>query len=129
MAEEGRGIAMAILGIVAVIAVVGLVLLFRGGAGQVVLPGGKVYPGHVVTGDTGPGFQYSGEGAYVYEQQGSCLSNEFFTQNPLANGCRPGEMRVSVWQRSRKFFGAPNQQYTQDGWCCLQPNIRAPRAE
>ncbi len=34
MAEE-KGIAMAILGIVAVIAVIGLVLLFKGGAGKV----------------------------------------------------------------------------------------------
>ena len=35
MADEGRGIALAILGIVAVIAVVGLVLLFKGGTGQI----------------------------------------------------------------------------------------------
>lgn len=34
MAEEGKGIAMAILGIVAVIAVVGLVLLFTGATGK-----------------------------------------------------------------------------------------------
>jgi hypothetical protein len=34
MAEEGRGVAMAILGIVAVIAVVGLVLLFTGATGK-----------------------------------------------------------------------------------------------
>ena len=36
MAEEGKGIAFAILGIVAVIAIVGLVLLFKGGTGNVV---------------------------------------------------------------------------------------------
>jgi hypothetical protein len=34
MAEEGKGVAMAILGIVAVIAVVGLVLLFTGATGK-----------------------------------------------------------------------------------------------
>ncbi len=34
MAEEGKGVAMAILGIVAVIAVVGLVLLFTGATGD-----------------------------------------------------------------------------------------------
>jgi hypothetical protein len=34
MAEEGRGVALAILGIVAVIAVVGLVLLFTGATGK-----------------------------------------------------------------------------------------------
>ncbi|MEM2916152.1 MAG: hypothetical protein QXT19_02235 [Candidatus Woesearchaeota archaeon] len=45
MAEEGKGVAYAILGIVAVIAVVGLVLLFKGGAGKVVLEQPKVYGG------------------------------------------------------------------------------------
>ncbi len=132
MAEEGKGVALAILGIVAVIAVVGLVLLFTGSTGKYVLPSvAKVYPGHVVAGDTGPGFQYAGEGAYVYDQQGSCLSNEFFAQNPVADtsNCRPGQMRTSVWQRNRKFFGAPDQEYTQDGYCCTQPNVRAPSGE
>lgn len=48
MAEEGRGVALAILGIVAVIAVVGLVLLFKGGTtGKVAgtTAGAKVYGG------------------------------------------------------------------------------------
>lgn len=35
MAEEGKGVALAILGVVAVIAVVGLVLLFSGATGKV----------------------------------------------------------------------------------------------
>ncbi len=39
MAEEGKGVALAILGIVAVIAVVGLVLLFTGASGQGVYGG------------------------------------------------------------------------------------------
>jgi hypothetical protein len=39
MAEEGKGVALAILGIVAVIAVVGLVLLFKGASGQGVYGG------------------------------------------------------------------------------------------
>jgi hypothetical protein len=39
MAEEGRGVALAILGIVAVIAVVGLVLLFTGTTGRGVYGG------------------------------------------------------------------------------------------
>ena len=34
--EEGKGVAMAILGIVAVIAVVGLVLLFSGASGKII---------------------------------------------------------------------------------------------
>jgi len=37
MAEEGKGLAMVILGIVAVIAVVGLVLLFKGATGKYVM--------------------------------------------------------------------------------------------
>ncbi len=45
MAEEGKGVAMAILGIVAVIAVVGLVLLFTGATGKVSAPYQKLYGG------------------------------------------------------------------------------------
>lgn len=47
MAEEGKGVALAILGIVAVIAVVGLVLLFKGATGKVAYTtdGAKVYGG------------------------------------------------------------------------------------
>src|SRR3989344_7563193 len=48
MAEEnGRGVALAILGIVAVIAIVGLILLFSGAkkTGQVVFAGDKLYGG------------------------------------------------------------------------------------
>lgn len=45
MAEEGRGVALAILGIVAVIAVVGLVLLFTGATAKVSAPFQKVYGG------------------------------------------------------------------------------------
>ncbi len=44
MAEEGRGVALAILGIIAVIAVVGLVLLFTGATGKVSAPS-KIYGG------------------------------------------------------------------------------------
>ena len=48
MAEEGKGIALTILGIVAVIAIVGLVLLFTGaGTGGYVAPGVKVYGGAI----------------------------------------------------------------------------------
>ena len=53
MAEEGKGIALAILGIVAVIAVVGLVLLFKGGTGKVAYStaGAKVYGGGEIAHD------------------------------------------------------------------------------
>lgn len=127
MAE--RGVALAILGIVSVIALVGLILLFQGGSGEVVLPGAKLYPGKVVKGETGQGFQYAGEGAYVSEQKGDCLSNEFWIQGPRSSAisldCRPGQLRVEIYQRNRKFFGAPDQTYAVDGFCCLQPNVRA----
>jgi hypothetical protein len=51
MAEEGRGITLAILGIVAVIAVVGLVLLFTGATARVASPtgGAKIYGGGEIT--------------------------------------------------------------------------------
>jgi hypothetical protein len=51
MADEGKGVAFAILGIVAVIAVVGLVLLFKGMAGQVAsaMEPAKVYGGGEIT--------------------------------------------------------------------------------
>jgi len=48
MAEEGKGVAMAILGIVAVIAVVGLVLLFKGaGTGEYASPYQNIYGGAI----------------------------------------------------------------------------------
>jgi hypothetical protein len=50
MAEEGKGIALAILGIVAVIAVVGLVLLFKGATGQ--FAGGGVNDPKIYTRDS-----------------------------------------------------------------------------
>lgn len=137
MAE--RSVALAILGVVAVIAVVGLVLLFSGAlTGKVVPVGAKVYPGKVVQGVTGPGFDYLGEGAYVYEQQGTCFDYEFFSQSPQGGGgqCRPGEARIEVYQRSDKFFQGlpelgqynPDQTYVVQGYCCTQPNFRAPSA-
>ncbi len=61
--EEGKGVAMAILGMVAVISVVGLVLLFNGATANVVTPGGaKVYGG----GEIAHGLdQYQDPGSYV----------------------------------------------------------------
>ncbi len=128
MAEEGRGVALAILGIVAVIAVVGLVLLFSGGTGNVVPPGAKLYPGKVLAGETGPGFQSYGEGAYVTEQKGNCLSGEMWVQGSHYDPqtCRESEMRVEVYQRNRKFFGAPDQTYVTKGYCCPQPSMSYP---
>jgi hypothetical protein len=45
MAEEGKGVALAILGIVAVIAVVGLILLFTGATGNASMGISKTYGG------------------------------------------------------------------------------------
>ncbi len=45
MAEEGKGVALAILGIVAVIAVVGLIMLFTGATGKFAAGGDKLYGG------------------------------------------------------------------------------------
>ena len=130
MAEEGKGVALAILGVVAVIAVVGLVLLFRGASGQFVQPGyAKVYPGHVVEGDAVPGFQSQGEGDYNAQQRGECLTGEYFSQNPIDGlSCRESA-RVTEVQRHRAFYGAPMYTDVTAGWCCTEPNVRAPTGE
>ncbi len=72
MAEEGKGIAFAILGIVAVIAVVGLVLLFKGWTADVAYTtgGAKLYGGgelaHGMDQYTDGGFvRYSDERVYA----------------------------------------------------------------
>jgi hypothetical protein len=126
--DEGKGVALAILGIVALIAVVGLVLLFKGGTGNYVsynVP--KLYPGKVVKGETGQGFPYEGGGAYVAEQLGSCASDEVFIRGSDASGqfdpntCRAGAQRLEVYHRNNKFFGAEDQTVLVDGFCCLLP--------
>lgn len=129
--EEGRGVALAILGIVAVIAVVGLVLLFTGSTGKYVgnyIPQDKVYPGKVVLGETGQGFPYLGGGEYVAEQPGDCMSNEVFMQEGGTMGqgidpqlCRPGS-RLEIYHRNNKFFGAPDQTVLVNGFCCPMPS-------
>ncbi len=45
MADENKGIAMAILGIVAVIAVAGVIIMFNGATANVVASGQKIYGG------------------------------------------------------------------------------------
>jgi hypothetical protein len=57
MADEGHGVSLAILGIVAVIAVVGLVLLFNGAIGQAIasnpaFPAAKIYGGNLRQGES-----------------------------------------------------------------------------
>ncbi|MEM4242425.1 MAG: hypothetical protein QXM31_00820 [Candidatus Woesearchaeota archaeon] len=132
MAEEGKGVALAILGIVAVIAVVGLILLFTGATGDYAAFGvPKLYPGKVVKGEIGQGFPYLGEGEYVAEQKGDCLSTEVFVQRggPIGasydpNTCRPGAVRVEIYHRNGKFFGAPDQTVVVNGYCCTIPGYQ-----
>ncbi|MEM4247097.1 MAG: hypothetical protein QXR48_03875 [Candidatus Woesearchaeota archaeon] len=85
MAEEGKGVAMAILGIVAVIAVVGLVLLFTGATGKVSAGLPKVYGG-VHAGEEFPYLTDRSQGGYpqtagqpdaVYYPEG------FYTEKPV----------------------------------------------
>jgi hypothetical protein len=68
MAEESKGVALAILGIVAVIAVVGLVLLFSGAAAKVSLGRGEFI---TPTGDKACSVVYcqNGYGAIVLGEQ------------------------------------------------------------
>ena len=85
MADEGKGVAMAILGIVAVIAVVGLVLLFTGATGKISYGQPKVYGG-VHAGEEFPYLTDRSAGGYpqtagqpdaVYYPQG------FYTEKPV----------------------------------------------
>ncbi len=133
--EEGKGVSLAILGIVAVIGVVGLVLLFTGATGMGLYGYGlaKLYPGKVVKGETGQGFPYLGGDEYVAEQRGSCMSNEMFVQGGASGGqaydpqnCRDGEQRIEIYHRNNKFFGAPDQTIVVDGWCCTLPTNTLP---
>jgi len=70
MADEGKGVAYAILGIVAVIAVVGLVLLFKGASGNVALQASsdlaKVYGG----GEIAHGLDQYSDGGFVRYSDG-----------------------------------------------------------
>jgi hypothetical protein len=84
--EEGKGVAMAILGIVAVIAVVGLVLLFTGATGNAFLSGlPKVYGGvnagqefpYLVDRSAGGYPQTAGQPDAIYYPQG------FYTEKPV----------------------------------------------
>ena len=84
MAEEGKGVALAILGIVAVIAVVGLVLLFSNATGKGVY-GGEMYqswdnplrqPGESPGRYTSPVPSSDGGTYYRYRKGWPGLSNE-----------------------------------------------------
>jgi hypothetical protein len=88
MAEEGRGVALAILGIVAVIAVVGLVLLFTGATGKLVSPGvAKLYTRQSEIGvAAGPANVENPYYGYEYETYGGVAQSREATSQYIAAG-------------------------------------------
>jgi hypothetical protein len=130
--RENKNFSFAMLGIIAIIAIVGLVLLFNGVLGKAIaqspgMPYPKVYPGKVVLGETGPGFPYAGGGSYATRQQGNCYDDEVFQQDIQSfdpNFCRKGAERTEVYTRSNKFFWASDQTVTVKGFCCKFPEAR-----
>jgi hypothetical protein len=135
MAEESKGVALAILGIVAVIAVVGLVLLFTGRTtgSAIEFPGvPKVYPGQVLQGNTGQGFNTYGNRKYAFnDQTGTCEDSEFFSQKPLdLAACRPASVRVEIYHRDFKQFPTvPDTVVATNGFCCPLPESRGTGGE
>lgn len=134
MADEGKGVALAILGVVAVIAVVGLVLLFSGATAKVSLPS-KVYGG-ALEGKEFPYLMSRTTGGFpstasdppldsVYAPQG------YYTEQPV-----PIEL-----QEDAGFYGetiaterlTSNRQpyYTPSGQICaagpMEPGFRCPQ--
>ncbi|MEM2916369.1 MAG: hypothetical protein QXT19_03380 [Candidatus Woesearchaeota archaeon] len=127
MIEEGRGVALAILGIVAVIAVVGLVLLFTGAAGNVVHPGiAKVYGGvnygeefpYLVQRSQGgypqtagvPDATYYPQGFYT-ESQGVALQQDAPFYGTSASGTRA----YTSFQRQPYFVPSGQDCFEADG--------------
>ncbi len=90
MAEEGRGVALAILGIVAVIAVVGLVLLFTGATGK--FSGGAVGLSKIYTRQSevavaaGPANLENPYYGYDYETYGGITQSREATARDIAAG-------------------------------------------
>ncbi len=128
MAEEGRGIALAILGIVAVIAVVGLVLLFTGATGKMAFPGlAKVYGGvnygqefpYLVDRSAGGYPQTAGNPDAIYYPQG------FYTEKPvgveLQQNAPPyassasGTRSFTAYQRQPGFVPSGQDCFEADG--------------
>ncbi len=90
MAEEGKGVAMAILGIVAVIAVVGLVLLFTGATGKFSAGGlgvPKIYTRQSeVAVASGPANVENPYYGYEYETYGGITQSREATAQKIAAG-------------------------------------------
>jgi hypothetical protein len=116
MADK-KDLAMVVLGIVAVIAVVGLVLLFKTAmTGKVVPPGAKVYamvyPGQEVPGEGRS--QVLGTNCKVGYQ--FTLDKTFLYRDPV--NCEPGWQEVEVW-RNRAGYAEVNPVINRkEGACC-----------
>jgi hypothetical protein len=116
MAEEGRGVAMAILGIVAVIAVVGLVLLFTGATGKFVEPGvAKLYTRQSeVAVAAGPANLENPYYGYEYETYGGVTQSRSAIGKQIATG--------GAWDASNVYGETPYDAATEPG-VNAAPNI------
>lgn len=124
MAEEGKGIALTILGIVAVIAIVGLVLLFTGArTGQYAAPGTKIYGGPAAQRQAAKVFEErfikppvpEEEVAVVYGSKkwgGVKVASEYTT----CMGDTPAGRQEKETLESRGYVCIVNP--TGPGWCC-----------
>lgn len=133
MAEESKGIALAILGVVAVIAIVGLVLLFAGAnTGDVALPQyNKVYGGAIkgVALPYGEGRAISGAGRPGDEPQTLRIPSRkrgFISIPSDATTCGPYLTKTDYGQKlvaESRALGCSDYIPTLDGYCCEAPGL------
>ena len=146
MAEEsGKGVALAILGIVAVIAIVGLILLFSGAkkTGQVVLAGDKLYGGSVSDAEYPylenrpvKGVPVTPEGIQVADEEtayAEAVPYRTYSRVPdkIPSGqttCGEGRFEVSGNFRDSFLRTYPDAQCsdyiaTLDAYCCQVPSL------
>lgn len=111
MAEEGRGVALAILGIVAVIAVVGLVLLFTGATGK--MSGGGINNPKLYTRESQIGVAGGAANlenpyyGYEYETYGGVTDSRSATGKKIATG--------GAWDASGVYGETPYDAATEPG--------------
>ncbi|MBD3361900.1 hypothetical protein GF358_03865 [Candidatus Woesearchaeota archaeon] len=134
MAEESKGIALAILGVVAVIAIVGLVLLFAGAknTGEVVIPqANKVYGGAIegVALPYGEGRAISGAGRPGEEPQVLRIPSRkrgWISIPSDSTTCGPYLQKVDYGQKlvsESRGLGCSDYIPTLDGYCCEAPGL------
>ena len=111
MAEEGKGVALAILGVVAVIAVVGLVLLFTGATGKFAGGGSgfpKLYTRESVIGHgSGAANVENPYYGYEYETFGGVAQSRTATGKRIASG--------GAWDPNRVYGETPFDASTEPG--------------